>query len=110
MEVPDEARPATWSVATTSVQFVDDDRGRPALLVETADRATLFLAIVRSIYNMGVHIAGSKITMRDDRARNWFFLVESDGSPIASARRHEVERTVTSAIAAMHRREDWLAG
>jgi UTP:GlnB (protein PII) uridylyltransferase len=92
------------------VQFVDDERGRSALFVETADRGTLLLAIVRSIYKMGVQIAGSKITMRDDRARDWFYLVESDGSAIGAARQFQVEGTVRSALAAMDRVEDWLAG
>src|SRR4051794_13795132 len=73
-----------------SVAFVDGERGRPALFVETADRGTLLLAIVRSIYKTGVRIAGSKITMRDKRARDWFYLVEGDGSPIGAARRLEV--------------------
>jgi len=102
-------RPAIAAARATSVRFVDDDRGRRALFVETADRGTLLLAIVRSIYKMGVHIAGSKITMRDDRARDWFYLVESDGLPIDAARQLQVEGTVKSAIAAMDRAEDWLA-
>jgi UTP:GlnB (protein PII) uridylyltransferase len=89
---------------------VDDDRGRPTLFVETADRGTLLLAIVRSIYEMDLRIAGSRITMRNERARDWFYLVESDGSLIDATRRHQVERTVASAIAAMDRVEDWLAG
>ena len=92
------------------MRFVDDDRGKSALFVETADRGTLLLAIVRSIYRMGIRIAGSKITMRDERARDWFYLVESDGSPIGAARQLQVEGTVRSAIATMDRVEDWLAG
>jgi UTP:GlnB (protein PII) uridylyltransferase len=104
------ARPAIADARTTSVRFVDDERGRPALFVETADRGTLLLAIVRSIYQVGVRIAGSKITMRDARARDWFYLVESDGSPIGAERQRQVEGTVTSAIATMDSVEDWLAG
>jgi UTP:GlnB (protein PII) uridylyltransferase len=110
MDVSRDTRPAIAAGRTTSVRFVDDERGRPALFVETADRATLLLAIVRSIYMMGVQIAGSKITMRDDRARDWFYLVESDGSPVGGARQLQLEGTVRSAIAAMDRVEDWLAG
>jgi len=102
-------RPAIAAARTTSVRFVNDERGRPALFVETADRGTLLLAIVRSIDKMGVQIAGSEISMRDDRARDWFYLVESDGSPIGAARQLRVEETVRSAIAAMDRIEDWLA-
>ncbi len=94
----------------TSVRFLDDERGRPILFVETADRGTLLLVIVRSIYKMGIRIAGSKITMRDDRARDWFYLVESDGSLIGVARQLQIAGTVRSAIAAMDRVEDWLAG
>jgi len=96
--------------ATTSVRFVDDDGGKFALFVETADRGTLLLAIVRSIYKMGVRIAGSRITMRDHRASDWFYLVESDGSPLDAKRRHQIEETVMSAIATMDRIEDWLVG
>jgi UTP:GlnB (protein PII) uridylyltransferase len=103
-------RPAMAGARPTSVRFLDDERGRPTLFVETADRGTLLLAIVRSIYKMGVRIAGSKITMRDDRARDWFYLVESDGSLIGVARQVQIEETVRSAIAAMDRVEDWLAG
>jgi UTP:GlnB (protein PII) uridylyltransferase len=105
-----DTRPALAGARPTSVRFVDDERGKPALFVETADRGTLLLAIVRSIYKMGVRIAGSKITMRDDRARDWFYLVESDGSSIGAARQVQVEGTVRSAIATMDRVEDWLAG
>jgi UTP:GlnB (protein PII) uridylyltransferase len=110
MDAARYARAAIPRTATTSVRCVDNDRGRPALFLETAYRGTLLLAIVRSIYEMGLRIAGSRITMRNDRARDWFYLVESDGSPIGAARRHQVEWTVASAIAAMDRIEDWLAG
>jgi UTP:GlnB (protein PII) uridylyltransferase len=110
MDTSRHARAAIPRTATTLVRFVDDDRGRPALFVETADRGTLLLAIVRSIYETGLRIAGSRITMRNDRARDWFYLVESDGSPIGATRRHQVEWRVASAIAAMDRIEDWLAG
>ena len=109
MDMSQRARAAIARTATTSVRFVDDDRGTHALFVETADRGTLLLAIVRSIYQMNLRIAGSRITMRNDRARDWFYLVESDGSPVDAERRHQVEWTVASAIAAMDRIEDWLA-
>jgi UTP:GlnB (protein PII) uridylyltransferase len=97
--------PPPGGARMTSVKFVKDPEQETALLVETADRGTLLLVIVRSLYKIGVKIVGSQITMRNERARHWFYLAERDGSPMRLARKRQVEKTVTFAIAAMDRVE-----
>jgi UTP:GlnB (protein PII) uridylyltransferase len=110
MYPPMNPGPAPGDAPMTSVKFVKDPREKTALLVETEDRGTLLLVIVRSLYKIGVKIVGSQITLRNDRARHWFYLVENDGSPMRLARRRQVEKAVTFAIATMDRVEGWLAG
>ena len=93
-----DAAPGPQS-SQTVVRFLEGQDGSLATLeVETDDRSGLLLAISRALFDQRVQIVSSEVRTQGQRVLDRFSLVELDDSPIASARRLEIQVAILSAI------------
>jgi [protein-PII] uridylyltransferase len=83
----------------TVVRFVEDADGVLATLeVETDDQSGLLLALSQALFDQKVQIAESEVRTIDGRVYDRFRICETDGSPISTGRRLEIQIAVLVAI------------
>jgi UTP:GlnB (protein PII) uridylyltransferase len=86
-------------VGLTRAWFAEDAReGATELFVETPDRVGCLFAVVTAIIGARVKIMKSEANIANGIARDWFLLVQADGSPLGAAQREQLRARVVAAI------------
>lgn len=86
------------SRSDSRVRFIEDASGALCTLeVETDDRSGLLLSLARALTAQGVQIVRSEVKTIGTRVVDRFSVTELDGSPVAPARRLELQVGVLSA-------------